>query len=206
MEPRQVATEDKWDLVRLQDVRSLAERGDPTETLAYFALPRLLCILFTLPGGRGYAHRVIVTISTYILQCQCVQKLLPFLVKRGVVASKVSSLILSQSDTEAAITLDKLLNARSHEPENQAGMVEGIYLALLDCYEESGNVWCHGMAVNGLRPVGMCRRFCSYVVSHPLQLYSFAVRLELKLPDVNFHGILYSIQMCTIYIQCVTVE
>ena len=102
-----------------------------------------------------YAHRVMVSISPYILQCKCVDQLLPYLEKRGVVASKVRSLILRQSESETASNLSKFLNARSHEPGNQRGMIEGIYLALLDCYEESGSAWCHGMAVSGLRPAGL---------------------------------------------------
>ena len=99
-----------------------------------------------------YAHQVMIAISSYILQRNCVDQLLPYLEKRGVVASKV---ILSQSESETASNLSKFLNARSHEPENQRGMIEGIYLALLDCYEESGSAWCHGMAVSGLRPAGL---------------------------------------------------
>ena len=99
-----------------------------------------------------YAHQVMIAISSYILQRNCVDQLLPYLEKRGVVASKV---ILSQSESETASNLSTFLNARSHEPENQRGMIEGIYLALLDCYEESGSAWCHGMAVSGLRPAGL---------------------------------------------------
>ena len=66
-------------------------------------------------------------------------------------AASVSTYILSQADSEAAGSLEKLLNGRSREPASEASMVEGIYLALRDCYEESGNVWCHGMAVSGLK-------------------------------------------------------
>ncbi|CAI8035576.1 hypothetical protein GBAR_LOCUS19936, partial [Geodia barretti] len=115
--------------------------------------------------ARDYAHQVIVAISPYLLLCKCVEQLLPHLVRRGVVASKVRSIILSQSDTEAASSLERLLNGRSREPGVEVSMVEGVYLALLDCYEESGSVWCHGMAVSGIQPV---------------------VRFKLKLPDINF--------------------
>ncbi|CAI8041222.1 hypothetical protein GBAR_LOCUS22924, partial [Geodia barretti] len=117
-----------------------------------------------LHAARDYAHQVIVAISPYLLLCKCVEQLLPHLVRRGVVASKVRSIILSQSDTEAASSLERLLNGRSREQE-LSSMVEGVYLALLDCYEESGSVWCHGMAVSGIQPV---------------------VRFKLKLPDINF--------------------
>ncbi|CAI8035575.1 hypothetical protein GBAR_LOCUS19936, partial [Geodia barretti] len=117
--------------------------------------------------ARDYAHQVIVAISPYLLLCKCVEQLLPHLVRRGVVASKVRSIILSQSDTEAASSLERLLNGRSREPGVEVSMVEGVYLALLDCYEESGSVWCHGMAVSGIQPV---------------------VRFKLKLPDINFDG------------------
>ena len=98
---------------------------------------------------------LIVAISPYILQCKCVEQLLPHLVRRGVVASKVRSIILSQSDAEAAGSLERLLNGKSHEPGIEVSMVEGVYLVLLDCYGESGSVWCHGMAVSGIQPIGM---------------------------------------------------
>ena len=83
------------------------------------------------------------------------EQLLPYLEKRGILQSKIKSFILSQTEREPASNLLKVLNGKLHEPGTVAHVVEGIYLALLDCYEESGNVYCHGMAVNGLRPVGM---------------------------------------------------
>ncbi|CAI8019243.1 Receptor-type tyrosine-protein phosphatase alpha [Geodia barretti] len=142
MESRRVAEEREWDQLRLRDVRS--------DRATY---------------ARDYAHQVIVAISPYLLLCKCVEQLLPHLVRRGVVASKVRSIILSQSDTEAASSLERLLYGRSREQGVEVSMVEGVYLALLDCYEESGSVWCHGMAVSGIQPV---------------------VRFQLKLPDINF--------------------
>ncbi|CAI8013703.1 Probable protein S-acyltransferase 23 [Geodia barretti] len=147
---KQVAEEGQWDLLRLEDVRS----GRASH-------------------GKDYALRVMAAISSYILQCNCVEQLLPYLEKCGVVASKVRSHILSRSEGEAASNLSKFLNARSREQGNQRGIIEGIYLALLDCYEESGSVWCHGMAVSGLRP---------------------AVRLELELEDVNFYDLAVMVQ------------
>ena len=68
---------------------------------------------------------------------------------------------------------------------SEASMVEGIYLALLDCYEESGNALYHGMAVSGLRPVGM---YLSLSCS-PAHFYNlFAVRRKLQLLDMNHYG------------------
>ena len=97
-------------------------------------------------------------------------------------AASVSTYILSQADSEAAGSLEKLRNGRSREPASEASMVE---LALLDCYEESGNVWCHGVAVSGLRPVGM---YLSLSCS-PAHFYNlFAVRKKLQLLDMNHYG------------------
>ena len=163
---KQVAEEGQWDLLRLEDVRSgRASHGEPFQicrTGAVRAEQRIgdkirVCTLAPLPvsPGTDYAHRVMAAISSYILQCKCVKQLLPYLEKRGVVASKIRSLILSQSEGEAASNLSKFLNARSCEQGNQRDIIEGIYLALLDCYEESGNAWCHGMAVSGLGPAGV---------------------------------------------------
>ena len=140
-----------------------------------------------LHAARDYAHQVIVAISPYLLQCKCVEQLFPHLVRRGVVASKVRSIILSQSDTEAASSLERLRNGISCEPGVEVSMVEGVYLALLDCYEESGSVWCHGMAVSGIQPVGMYHVAFVVLWTNFIDFW-FAVRFQLKLPDINFDG------------------
>ena len=33
-------------------------------------------------------------------------------------------------------------------------VTESLYLALLDCYEDSDDIWCHRMAKDTLRPTG----------------------------------------------------
>ncbi|CAI8010025.1 hypothetical protein GBAR_LOCUS6663 [Geodia barretti] len=148
MESQCVAEEGRWDVLRLQDVRPVAE-----QRAVY---------------GKDYAHQAVVAISSRIFHCKCVRQLLLHLARRQVVAASASSFILSQSDGEAARSLERLLNARSREPGIEASIVEGIYLALLDCYEVSGNAWCHGVATSELRPVA---------------------RMKLKLPDVNHYDL-----------------
>ena len=86
-------------------------------------------------------------------------------------ANNASLVILSQSDSEAPRSLEKLLRGRSREPGIEVQqMVDGIYLALLDCYEESGNVWCHGMAVSGLHRVGMYIAYIAFSLTYKLNM------------------------------------
>ena len=59
------------------------------------------------------------------------------------------------SDVEAASDLERLLVARIHDGGNEAGKIENVYLALLDCYEEAGSVWCRNVAVSVFRPAGI---------------------------------------------------
>ena len=101
-----------------------------------------------------------VHLSPHVLQCRCVRELLPHLERRSVVASKVSSHILGMSDVEAASDLERLLVARIHDGGNEAGKIENVYLALLDCYEEAGSVWCRNVAISVLRPAGTVRCIC----------------------------------------------
>ena len=110
--------------------------------------------MFPSPAS-GYANRVITSISPSILQCRCVRELLPHLERRSVVASKVSSHILGQSERDAASSLEKVLVGRSREAGNEASKIENVYLALLDCYEQSGVVWCRNVAVGVLRNAGV---------------------------------------------------
>ena len=77
----------------------------------------------------------------------------------------------------------------AHEPEKE-DMIENVYLALFDCYEETGIEWCWGMAAKTLRSTGNlivtplfhCRQF--YI----LILIFCVVISELKLPDLNYYG------------------
>ena len=175
-----VAEERDWDLRRLQDIRPSTER-----TVYGTIIDPLLSLVtstYHSNAGIGYTRQVVAAMSPRILHCKCVRQLMPHLARRQVVAASVSTYILSQADSEAAGSLE---NARSREPASEASMVEGIYLALLDCYEESGNVWCHGVAVSGLRPVGM---YLSLSCS-PAHFYNlFAVRRKLQLLDMNHYG------------------
>ena len=183
MEPCRVAEERDWDLRRLQDIRPSTERT----VYGTIIDPLLSLVTSTYHSNAGvdYTRQVVAAISPRILHCKCVRQLMPHLARRQVVAASVSTYILSQADSEAAGSLEKLLNGRSREPASEASMVEGIYLALLDCYEESGNVWCHGVAVSGLRPVGM---YLSLSCS-PAHFYNlFAVRRKLQLLDMNHYG------------------
>ena len=159
MESQCVAEEGRWDVLRLQDVRPVAEQRAVYGKHTDFQL-RDKTYMLTYAAGEDYAHQAVVAISSRIFHCKCVRQLLPHLARRQVVAASASSFILSQSDGEAARSLDRLLNARSREPGIEASIVEGIYLALLDCYEESGYAWCHGVATSELRPVGMYLYLC----------------------------------------------
>ena len=79
-----------------------------------------------------------------ILHCKCVRQLMPHLARRQVVAASVSTYILSQADSEAAGSLEKLLNGRSREPASEASMVEGtlLYLTAMRSLEMCGvTVW-----------------------------------------------------------------
>ena len=139
MEPCRVAEERDWDFRRLQHIRPSTER-----TVYGTIIDPLLSLVtstYHSNAGIGYTRQVVAAMSPRILHCKCVRQLMPHLARRQVVAASVSTYILSQVDSEAAGSLEKLLNGRSREPANVASMVEGIYLALLDCYEESGNVW-----------------------------------------------------------------
>ena len=117
--------------------------------------------LSVLDPASGYAYRVTQAISSHILQCQCMKELLVHLEQRGVVASKIHSHILGllPDVAKAAGSLQRLLVGRSREHGDEASKIESVYLALLDCYEQSGNEWCRNVAVNVLRPAGTC---CTY--------------------------------------------
>ena len=68
----------------------------------------------------------------------------------------VISRIRALPDAEAASSLEKVLMGRSRERGEEGGKVESLYLALLDCYEQSGSEWCHKAAVGIIRPAGEC--------------------------------------------------
>ena len=103
--------------------------------------------------GSKYEHKVIMIVSPYILQCTCTSQLLPYLVKRKVLNDQSSAHILSQPESEAGKNLNKVLMGIAHEPDNQ-DTIENIYLALFDCYEETGIEWCWDMAAKTLRSTG----------------------------------------------------
>ena len=68
----------------------------------------------------------------------------------------VISRIRALPDAEAASSLERVVMGRSSERGDEGGKVESLYLALLDCYEQSGSEWCHKAAVGIIRPAGEC--------------------------------------------------
>ena len=130
-------------------------------------------------------------VSPFILQCTCTSQLLPYLVKRKVLNDQSSAHILSQPESEAGKNLNKVLMGIAHEPDNQ-DTIENIYLALFDCYEETGIEWCWDMAAKTLRSTGnlIVTPPNTIIVSLLTILYSFfcVVISELKLPDLNYYG------------------
>ena len=103
--------------------------------------------------GSKYAHRVISEVSSHLLQCHCIRHLLPHLVHKKVVNDEVSARILSKSDSKAAESLVEELNGIASEPGSDY-VIEHLYLALLNCYEKSQNVWCRTVAISRLQPAG----------------------------------------------------
>ena len=124
-------------------------------------------------------------VSPYILQCTCTSQLLPYLVKRKVLNDQSSAHILSQPESEAGKNLNKVLMGIAHEPDNQ-DTIENIYLALFDCYEETGIEWCWDMAAKTLRSTG--NHSPKHYHSDNFILIFCVVISELKLPDLNYYG------------------
>jgi ankyrin repeat protein len=144
MDVHRIPNEHDWDLLRLKDIHS------PTGRANY---------------GENYALQVVQSIIPHISQCRCIRQLLPHLERRAIVAGKACSFMSSQSDSEAVKSLERLLTG-SFSERGSEGKVDSMYLALLDCYEETGDVWCWSLAASKLRP---------------------SVRLELKLPNVDHY-------------------
>ena len=103
--------------------------------------------------GSKYAHRVLNGVSSDLQQCQCIRKLLPFLVAHDVLTNEACALILSKPESEDAVNLHRVLTGIAAEPDSQK-MIENLYLSLLDCYESSQNAWCRHMATVTLRQAG----------------------------------------------------
>ena len=103
--------------------------------------------------GSKYAHRVLNVVSSDLLQCQCIRKLLPFLVVHKVLTNEACAIILSKPESEDATNLYRVLTGIVAEPDSQK-VIENLYLSLLDCYESSQNAWCWHMATDTLRQAG----------------------------------------------------
>ena len=103
--------------------------------------------------GSKYAHRVLSGVSSDLLQCQCVRKLLPFLVAHNVLTNEACAIILSKPESEDATNLHEDLTEIAAEPDSQR-VIENFYLSLLDFYESSQNTWCRHMATVTLRQAG----------------------------------------------------
>ena len=103
--------------------------------------------------GSKYAHRVITNVASHLLQCHCTRQLLPYLVHKKVFSDEVSARILSKSDSEAAQSLVEELSEVASDPGSES-VIANLYLALLNCYERSQNVWCLTMATSQLQPAG----------------------------------------------------
>ena len=107
MESCRVAEERDWDFRRLQDIRPSTER-----TVYGTIIDPLLSLVtstYHSNAGIGYTRQVVAAMSPRILHCKCVRQLIPHLARRQVVAASVSTYILSQADSEAARSLEKLL-------------------------------------------------------------------------------------------------
>ena len=92
-------------------------------------------------------------VSSDLLQCQCIRKLLPFLVTHEVLTNEACAVILSKPESEDAKNLHRVLTEIAAEPDSQR-VIENLYLSLLDCYESSQNAWCWLMATDTLRQAG----------------------------------------------------
>ena len=92
-------------------------------------------------------------VSSDLLQCQCIRKLLPFLVAHEVLTNEACAVILSKPESEDATNLHRVLTGIAAEPDSQR-LIENLYLSLLDCYESSQNAWCRHMATDTLRQAG----------------------------------------------------
>ena len=103
--------------------------------------------------GSKYTHRVLSVVASDLLQCQCIRKLLPFLVAHNVLTNEAYAVILIQPESEDAVNLHRVLTGIAAEPDSQK-MIENLYLSLLDCYESSQNTWCWHMATVTWRQAG----------------------------------------------------
>ena len=143
--------------------------------LAIIKLRACVCI-HCFSTGSKYEHKVIMKVSPFILQCTCTSQLLPYLVKRKVLNDQSSAHILSQPESEAGKNLNKVLMGIAHEPDNQ-DTIENIYLALFDCYEETGIEWCWDMAAKTLRSTGnhSPKHYHCFIADNFIFLFSFFV-------------------------------
>jgi ankyrin repeat protein len=89
-------------------------------------------------------------------------------VHQKIVNDEASARIVGKSDSEAAKSLVEELNEIIVSDPGSESVIENFYLALLNCYEKSQNVWCRTMATSRLQP---------------------AVMAELKQLDVNHHDL-----------------
>ena len=143
------------------------------------------------PADTSYQRRVIDKVSQDILQCKCTRQLLPHLVRRKILTDGVCAQIISQSESKDVVSINRILKGVAAEPGRQ-NVVGDLYLALLDCCEESPNMWCHIMAISKLRQAGKDHYNDFYVQCSVCHFsYSYVVLLELKQVDVNHYGSIY---------------
>ena len=71
-----------------------------------------------------------------------------------IVNDEASARIVGKSDSEAAKSLVEELNEIIVSDPGSESVIENFYLALLNCYEKSQNVWCRTMATSRLQPAG----------------------------------------------------
>ena len=87
-------------------------------------------------------------VSKNLLRCQCTQQLLPYLSRRRYLTpEEVAWISIQPVCAEGMVTV---LKKNVCKPK----MIEGLYLALMDCFEELQNVWCHRVATGRIRLAG----------------------------------------------------
>ena len=95
--------------------------------------------------------------------------------RRKILTDGVCAQIISQSESKDVVSINRILKGVAAEPGRQ-NVVGDLYLALLDCCEESPNVWCRIMAISKLRKTGKDRYNDFYVhvchFSYSYVLYS----------------------------------
>ena len=120
-------------------------------------------------------------VSPNLLRCQCTQQLLPYLSSRRIVTPEEDAWISSQPIcTEGMVTVLKKNVCNSK-------MIEGLYLALMDCVEELQNIWCHRVATARIRLAGTEHIMIVYTnVVWTLNIYN-TVMSQLE-ANINFYG------------------